>query len=101
MRALRVSLLAFVATGVLLGVSGGAVQVRTTAAQTQTQHLVDTPAIRPVAGGQYCRDVSGGEVFIANNAPSAGLYCAPDLPPAFVAPAFDPNWVPVFDQGET
>src|SRR5712692_3963210 len=69
MKTLRVSLLAFVATGALLGLSGGALQVRTAAA--------DTPALRPVIGGQYCHELSRGESFVASQMSSNSLYCDP------------------------
>jgi hypothetical protein len=91
MKTLRVSLLAFVATGALL--SGGALQVRTVAA--------DTPAMRPVIGGQYCHELSKGEAFVASQTPSNSLYCDPASGQTFGQPVFDPtldpNWRPPAD----
>jgi len=93
MKTLRVSLLAFVATGALLGLSGGALQVRTAAA--------DTPVLRPVINGQYCHELSRGESFVASQMSSNSLYCDPASGQMFGQPAFDPtldpNWRPPAD----
>jgi hypothetical protein len=95
MKALRVSLLAFVATGALLGLSDGALQVRTVAA--------DAPPLRPVIDGQYCHELSKGEAFVASQMPSNSLYCDPASGQTFGQPAFDPtldpNWRPPANSG--
>jgi hypothetical protein len=85
MKSVRTGILGVVAGGLLLGISSGLVW-----AQPPTRHLIDeTTAVRSSTGitGQYCADLSGGEVFVAGGTQAAGLYCPPSTAPAYTPPA--------------
>jgi hypothetical protein len=78
MNALKTSLLAATAASSLLlslaGVAG---------AQPPARGSVDAVPARPVTPieGSYCSDESGGQVWLTTT-PMAGVYCAPNTPPA-------------------
>src|SRR6266516_6919428 len=86
MKAFKTGILVAVAGSAMFAAGGGLARADSSSGTTPNPVVV-----RSTIGveGQYCSDISGGQVFVPSGANDAALYCPPNSAPAYISPAPD------------